>query len=174
MITDVLENTKAKYVAQLEEAVAKRDAEISAKCDELRAKLLAESNPEIESLEKVIADLDALIEKEKVAEVVAPVVEEVKEEIQPVQEEIIEEPVVEETPIEEPVVEEVVEPKVEVQEIEIEEKPSLFQKIAILKKSEPKEEVVEEEQPKSLKEQIVKIKKVSGRPGMTGIFTPKR
>lgn len=181
MISEVLENTKAKYVEKLEEAIAKRDEQINAKCDELRATLLAEPNAEIESLEKVIADLDALIEKEK-AEEVAPKqevveenVEEVVEEVaqeEPIVEEKVEEPIVEQEVVEEPIQEE--QPKVEVKEVEIKTN-SLIRKISELKKEQEKQEEVVEEQPQTLSQKIVKIsKQPQGRTGMAGIFNPKR
>lgn len=179
MISEVLENTKAKYVEKLEEAIAKRDEQINAKCDELRATLLAEPNAEIESLEKVISDLDALIAKEKAEEIASKqeVVEEKVEEVaqeEPIVEEKVEEPIVEQEVVKEPIQEE--QPKVEVKEVEIKTN-SLIRKIKELKKEKEEQEQQEvvEEQPQTFSQKIVKIsKQPQGRAGMAGIFNPKR
>ena len=184
MISEILENTKAKYVEKLQEAESKRDAEIEKRCADLRAELLAVPNNEIESLKKVIADLDALIEREKADE--QPKAEAVAE---PVTETIAEEPTEEihaDDPVEEiandpEIVEKVEEPKVEVKEVKV-EKPSLFQRLADMKKAEQPKIEIKKAEPKKVeepkeepKQEIVKIvKKPQGRVGMEGIFNPKR
>jgi len=193
MISDVLEMTKAKYVAQLNDAKAKRDAEINAKCDALRQELLAEPNHEIESLEKVIADLEKLIEREKADEQPKQEIVEEKVEVEQDVEPIVDaepiadaepiEQVVEEQEIEQPVAEEIAdvepiaEPKVEVKEVKV-EKQSAFKRFMQSSKIEkkvveqPKQEI---EQPKIEQPKIVKVNKPRvARAGMESILNPKR
>lgn len=200
MISEALKKTREKYQVQLDELLARKEAEVNAKVAEYRAELLSAEDADVEALKSVIAGLDELIKKEESLESVEVEKEEVVEEKPIAVEEIAvyeqvaeetkddvveEEPIVEEQEVVEEAVEEPIEEVAEEQVEEVVEEPiveakveekkpkfSFFAKRA--KAEEVKQEVKQEVKVEVKEEPKVEPKKTIARPGLVEILNPKR